>query len=131
MKKVLVGGTFAMVHPGHMFFLKKARSLGNCLVVVVAHEKTVLESKGKRVSPAAERAKALRKLDVVDRVRLGRASNKLKIAEEEKPDIIALGFDQEADEKDLRKELRKRGLECRVVRIKASLPGYSTSMIKK
>jgi FAD synthetase len=56
----------------------------------------------------------------------------MKIVKEERPDVIALGYDQETDEAELRKMLKEAGIKCRVVRIKTYLPGRSTSkMIKK
>ena len=31
MKKVLVFGTFDRLHPGHLYFLKNAKNMANCL----------------------------------------------------------------------------------------------------
>ena len=45
MKKVLTGGVFNTIHQGHIWFLKRAGELGDCLVVVVANDKTVLKKK--------------------------------------------------------------------------------------
>ena len=54
--KVLAGGAFNLIHPGHCHFLSEARKLGSELVVVVAHDRTV-ERNGKRpLLPAEDRA---------------------------------------------------------------------------
>ncbi len=37
----MVFGTFDRLHPGHVFFLKKARELGDYLIVVIARSETV------------------------------------------------------------------------------------------
>ena len=46
-KTVLVFGTFDGLHEGHQFFLKKARALGDRLVVVVARDVSVIALKGR------------------------------------------------------------------------------------
>ncbi len=125
-KKVLVGGVFSLLHPGHIFFLKAARKLGSSLVVVVAHDTTVNKKKGKPVFTAKERKEMVESLKFVSKVRIGHASDMMRVVREEKPNIIALGFDQE--ERELKEDLKELGLKCRISRIK-ELPGYSTSRI--
>jgi len=129
MKKVLVGGVFNIIHPGHILFLRTAKSLGDRLVVVVASDDTVRKKNGEVVFSARERAKVIGSLKLVDKVRVGSSKDMLKVVREEKPDIIALGFDQE--EGDLKKELKERGIDCKVVRISKHLPGCSTRKIMK
>jgi FAD synthetase len=96
MLKVMVFGTFDILHPGHEHMLKEAKSLGNFLVVVIARDKTV--EKVKNHLPRLNenlRLKNLKRLNIADQVTLGTESeNKHLIIDEEKPDIIALGYDQ-------------------------------------
>ena len=94
-KKVLVGGVFSLLHPGHIFFLKSARKLGSSLVVVVAHDRTVSRKKGKPAFTARERKEMVGSLKFVDKVRIGHTSDMMKVVKEEKPGIIALGYDQD------------------------------------
>lgn len=127
--KVLVGGVFNVLHPGHIHFLEKARELGDELVVVLATDETVLREKGVLVLPAEGRKMVLESLKLVDKVLIGDDNDKLRVVEKEKPDLIALGYNQDVDARKLERDLRGRGLRCRVVRIKSKLPGYSTTDI--
>ena len=130
-RKVLVGGVFSILHPGHMLFLESARKLGSSLVVVIAHDRTVQRRKGKPPFTAKDRARMVASLKLVDRVRIGDPYDMMKAVREEKPGIIALGYDQGIDERKLRQELESMGLKTKVVRIRKRLPGYSTSKIIK
>lgn len=123
MKKVLVGGSFNLLHPGHIFFLEKARKLGDCLVVVVASDRTVLRNKGLLIMKAEARKKVLESLSIADKVVIGDDRDFMKVVRKERPAIIALGFDQELDEK-MSKQIEKTGI--RIVRIKSKLKGYKT-----
>ncbi|MEM5798011.1 MAG: adenylyltransferase/cytidyltransferase family protein [Candidatus Aenigmatarchaeota archaeon] len=93
-KRVLVGGTFNVLHPGHIFFLKKAKMLGDELIVVLANDKTARKN-GKLFSPASERKRLLSSLKFVDKVVIGAwPKNEEKFVKKFKPDIIAIGYDQ-------------------------------------
>jgi FAD synthetase len=126
MKRVLVGGAFNVIHPGHIFFLKKAKSLGDFLIVVVANDNNVLKNKGYLLFSAEERKMILENLKIVDKVVIGDKSDFLRVVEKEKPDIIALGYDQKINEKDLREKLKSMKIDCKVVRIKEKFGNYST-----
>ncbi len=91
-KKVLVGGCFNLIHPGHIYFLKEAKKLGGELIVVLANDKN---NKKPYAISAKERKKILKFLNIADRILIGDPKNKTKIVEMIKPDIIALGYDQE------------------------------------
>ena len=54
----------------------------------------------------------------VDRAILGDRDDIFKPILELRPDVIVLGYDQHFDESWLQEELGKRGVNCRVVRIK-------------
>lgn len=94
MKKVMVFGTFDILHPGHEHFLKKAKSYGD-LMIVVARDKTVKSVKGKLPRNSEKiRIKNLLRLGIADKVILGNIKDKLKVVLVHKPDIICLGYDQ-------------------------------------
>lgn len=119
-----MGGVFNIIHSGHVWFLKRAKSLGDCLVVVVANDKTVLKKKP-LIKPQEERKKSLERLGIADKVVIGDKRDFLKVVKKERPEIIALGYDQEFD-KNLLKALK--GLGCKLVRI-PRFGSYSTSRI--
>ena len=123
-KKVLAGGTFNIIHPGHILFLEKAKSLGDHLTVVVASDKTVLRQKG-LVMPAGARARVVASLKPVDKVVIGHQSDFFRVVLSERPDIIALGYDQKPD--DVILQARKVGIK--VVRIRSSDRRYKTQEI--
>ncbi|MBI2971657.1 MAG: adenylyltransferase/cytidyltransferase family protein [Candidatus Aenigmarchaeota archaeon] len=113
MKKVLTGGKFNSIHPGHVYLLQQAKALGSMLVVVLAHDR----HNGKPYAvPAEKRKKNIEKLGIANKVLTGHPDSFVQTVLEEKPDIIALGYDQQLP-KDVTRELLKQ-LAIRVVRIK-------------
>jgi FAD synthetase len=134
MTRVLVFGTFDILHPGHEYFLKQAKKQGGELVVVVARDSTVKQVKGEQPHHDENfRLSNIQNLDYVDKAMLGNKTNdKYKIVEEIKPDLICLGYDQKAFVDDLEKELKKRGLSASIMRIDAYKPDiYKSSRYKK
>jgi len=125
-KKVLAGGAFNIIHPGHRHFLKKAKELGDELVVVVASDKTVLGNKKKLLFPANVRADMVKSLDFVDRAVIGDDLDMMRVVRLERPDIIAIGYDQ--DDETIRRQIRRTGIKCKVIRL-GKLKGYSTKKI--
>lgn len=116
-KRVVATGTFDIIHPGHITFLEEAKKLGEELIVIVAREKNV-KHKPKPVIPEEQRRRVVEALKPVDKAILGDKDDIFRPIMELKPDIIVLGYDQHFDESWLEEELKKRGLNCRVVRIR-------------
>lgn len=133
MKKVLVTGTFDIIHPGHLSFLKQAKRRGNFLIAVIGRDATVKRVKG--CAPyfnERERRQNLKALNVANKVVLGNYGDKLSIIEKLKPDIICLGYDQKAYTKNLARELKKRGLNPRITRLKShQSEKHKTSFLHK
>lgn len=95
MKKVIVFGTFDIIHAGHLDLFRQAREYGDFLIVVVARDLTVCEVKGREPqNNELIRFKNVEDLKIADKVRLGCLEDKYQSIAEEKPDIIALGYDQ-------------------------------------
>jgi len=90
MKKVLIGGKFNQVHPGHLWLLKKAKKLGY-LIVVLAHEK---HNKRTYSVSSKLRKKNLEKFRLADKVVVGSSSGFVGVVKKYKPDVIVLGYDQ-------------------------------------
>ena len=73
----------------------------------------------------------IEQMEIEDKVILGYLSDQLRIVEEEKPDTIALGYDQRAFTEDLFKKLKERGLLVDIVRIPSYKPSVNKSSIIK
>lgn len=133
MKKVLVFGSFDFIHPGHLYFLNKAREKGDFLTVVLARDRTIKKlKKRKPLYPEQTRLKNLKKLRLADQILLGNLKDKYKIISKIKPKIICLGYDQKFFVRNLKNELKKRKINCRIVRLKSYKPKlYKSSILKK
>lgn len=117
MVKVMATGTFDILHLGHIYFLKEAKKLGDTLAVVVSTDITVRKLKHEPVNPEKIRLDLIKELKIVDEAYLGYEKDMYEILKEVKPDIITLGYDQIHDEKTIEKELKKRNIKAKVVRL--------------
>lgn len=129
-KKVMAFGTFDLLHEGHVKYLEEAKKLGGKLVVVVACDETVRrEKKREPVVHEESRRRLVEALKPVDRAVIGYKDDMFRIVEEETPDILALGPDQNHSDHGIEAELEKRKLDIRVVRIKEYVEGAKTRNI--
>ena len=97
MDKILLAGTFDILHPGHLNLLRQAKELGDFLIVVIARDENVLKAKGRKpYFDEDQRRLNLEKLNLADKVVLGDTQDKFKVLREEKPRRIALGYDQQS-----------------------------------
>lgn len=118
MVRVMAQGVFDILHLGHVHYLEKARELGDELVVVIASDKTVRARKHEPITPQDMRRDMVAALKCVDMAVVGSdTGDRYVTVEELKPDIIALGHDQEHDEARIKLELQKRGIPAKVVRL--------------
>jgi FAD synthetase len=130
--RILATGTFDLLHPGHIYFLTQARALGDELFVIVARDSNVTH-KPKPIVPEEQRLEMVNALGMVDKALLGSEKDMFEPLKQIRPEIIALGYDQKFDAELLKKELTKRGLPAKVVRIPLSkeCPLCSTGAIIK
>ena len=117
MVKVMASGTFDIIHMGHIYYLKEAKKLGDELIVVVACDETVRRLKHEPVTNEQMRLDIVKELKVVDEAYIGKSKGKYDIVERIKPDIIALGFDQLHNEKEIEQNLKKRNIKSKIVRL--------------
>jgi FAD synthetase len=118
MVRVMATGVFDIIHLGHLHYLEESKRLGDELVVVVATDTTVRKRKHEPITPQKMRCELVASLKPVDRAVLGKEGGDIfEIVKEVKPDIITLGYDQPFDQQNLEKELAKRGLRVKVVRM--------------
>ena len=110
MVRVLAVGVFDLLHAGHLHYLEQAKSLGDHLVVVVAHDDTVRKRKHEPVTGQELRCRMVAGLKPVDESLIGNPPDVpiFDILPVIKPDIIALGYDQEHAEERIRAALNER-----------------------
>ncbi len=119
---VLASGTFDLLHLGHVKYLEEAKKAGGRhakLVVIVARDKTVQRRKGaKPVMPEEHRRALVESLKVVDEAILGYEDFDIgMVIEKLKPDVIAVGYDQDGIEQQVRRAVAQRNLPVKVVKI--------------
>ncbi|MHA1615778.1 MAG: adenylyltransferase/cytidyltransferase family protein [Candidatus Njordarchaeales archaeon] len=132
--RVVVGGTFDIIHLGHLKFLWAAKKVAENteLIVIVARDSTVRKLKGRDpVFNEKERLEIVQNLKPVDKAILGRELDKdsfYDILQELKPDIVVLGYDQKFSEKDIKKWAEQQGLSLKIIRLpKFSFNGLESS----
>jgi len=127
--KVIGFGTFDGVHPGHLFFLHELKKLGDELIIIIARDKNVLRIKKKTPKFNENiRLEGVNKEDIADQVVLGSDNNFYECLSEYKPNIIGLGYDQNADTDYLKEYFP----EIEIVRVGAFEPGrYKSSIINQ
>ena len=114
----MIFGSFDVVHPGHLYFIKKAKTFGDKLFVVVARDSTIEKIKGKKPKYSEkERKEHIQELRSVDKAILGNKEDPYKIIEEIKPGAICLGYDQNSFSKNLKQELEKRNVKAEIRRL--------------
>ena len=131
MVRVMATGVFDLLHPGHLHFLESAKKLGDELVVVVATDTMVRKRKHEPITPQEMRRRMVAGLKGVDRAIVGREDDIYKTVEEVRPDIIALGYDQKFREEEVQRELKKRGLDVRIVRLDKDASGFDLDGTRK
>lgn len=129
-KIVFTNGCFDIVHAGHVRYLKKARSLGDCLVIGMNSDSSVKTIKGERrpIVPENERAEVLGGLSCVDYVVKFNDPTPLKLIEAIRPDILAKGADWAAKDIAGGDIVRKNGGKIRRITL---VKGRSTTNIIK
>lgn len=121
--RVLLFGTFDILHPGHQSLFKQARRYGGFVIAVIARDNTVI--KLKKHSPyftEKQRQKNLRQTNWANKVFLGDRKDYFKIIKKNKPDIICLGYDQKFFIKELKQKIGEWGLKIKIVKLKSFHP---------
>lgn len=128
----MVFGSFDLMHPGHLNFLRQAKSYGDKLVAVVARDSSI--QKIKNFTPKyseRDRLEHIRDMPMVDKGVLGYEKDPYEIVEEINPDIICLGYDQNSYSDNLEEELKKREMEIKIIRLSPYRPDlYKSSKLK-
>lgn len=134
MSRVLIFGTFDIIHPGHRFVFTQAKSHGDELWVVLARDSRIQKLKGRApYYDEKQRKEMLLREPEINEVVLGDESDVYRCLSEVKPDVILLGYDQRVYTENLRSELDVRGLvHTKVIRLKSYLPEiHKSSLLRR
>lgn len=94
MKKVITYGTYDLLHVGHINLLKKAKAMGDYLIVGLSTEKFNKIKKKKAILPYRHRKKILEAIKYVDEVIPENSWNqKERDIKNNKIDIFVMGSD--------------------------------------
>lgn len=121
-KVVIASGVFDLLHLGHVRFLEEAKRAGGEnaeLIAIIATDNTVENSKGRKpIMSEDQRCALVKSLRVVDEAVLGYENMDIgEVIEKIKPDVIALGYDQDDMEKEVITYVSKNKLPIEIVRI--------------
>jgi rfaE bifunctional protein nucleotidyltransferase chain/domain len=109
--RVMVNGTFDIVHRGHLELLQYAKSLGDYLLVAIDTDRRVSELKGpaRPVNNQKDRMFMLHSLKCVDYVKLFDSKEELiELMEIYRPDVYVKGSDWKQDKSSTAEQYCKR-----------------------
>ncbi len=94
-KVVFTNGCFDLLHRGHVHCLRKAKSLGDVLIVGLNSDASVRKIKGKRrpIIPQVDRAEILAALEMVDYVLIFAEETPHRVISALVPDVLVKGGD--------------------------------------
>ncbi|QGN07503.1 FAD synthase [Halorhabdus sp. CBA1104] len=128
MTKVLAQGTFDLLHPGHLHYLREAKAMGEQLHVIVARGENVTH-KQPPVLPDQQRLEMVAALNPVDAAHIGHPEDIFVPVERIDPDVLVLGYDQHHDEEKIADALTDRGIDCAVRRANACDTEYDGAVL--
>ena len=126
--RAVAQGTFDLLHPGHVHYLREAATFGDELHVIVARRCNVTH-KEPPILPDHQRREVVDAIDAVDEAHLGHESDIFVPIERIEPSVIVLGYDQHHDEEGVAAALEERGIDCRVERAGPREPGGEDELL--
>ncbi|GAB3658025.1 bifunctional HldE family protein [Glycomyces tarimensis] len=123
---VATGGCFDLLHPGHISLLRRARAMGDALVVCLNSDESIKRLKGpeRPILTAADRARLLAALATVDAVVVFDESTPTKVLDRLRPHIWVKGGDYADQPIPESQTVFRHGGEVVVV---PTVAGYSTT----
>lgn len=121
-------GTFDILHPGHLHYLREAAAMGDELCVIIARRENVTH-KRKPILSDRQRRDMVAALDPVDGAILGDREDIFVPIERIDPDVIVLGHDQHHDEERIESALAERGIDCAVERASGHDPDFADELL--
>lgn len=128
---VFTNGCFDILHYGHVMYLEKAKSSGDCLIVGINSDQSVKRIKGpnRPVVNEFDRARVLAGLESVDFVVIFNEDDPLKLIRALKPDVLIKGSDWE--NKGIIGSDFVRSYGGKVLTVKLAQGRSTTNLIKK
>lgn len=125
---VFTNGCFDILHRGHIYYLSRARAMGDLLVVGLNSDASVSKLKGpnRPVNQEQARAEVLGALAFVDHIILFPEDTPLKLISTLRPDILVKGGDYRKEKIVGYREVISWGGQVETI---ALLEGYSTTSI--
>ncbi|GIH51464.1 rfaE bifunctional protein, domain I/rfaE bifunctional protein, domain II [Microbispora rosea] len=123
---IATGGCFDLLHAGHVSLLRRARALGDALVVCVNSDDSIRRLKGpsRPLVSERDRVEVLRALGCVDAVTVFGEDTPSEVIERLCPDVWVKGGDYDERSMPEAEAVRRAGGE---VVILPTVPGYSTT----
>jgi rfaE bifunctional protein nucleotidyltransferase chain/domain len=127
-KIVFTNGCFDVLHRGHVYYLSKAREMGDVLVIGLNSDSSVsrLKGEGRPVNNQNARAEVLGALGMVDYIVIFEEDTPLELIKQVEPNLLVKGGDYKVEEIVGYKEVFSRGGLVLTIPI---LEGYSTTSI--
>lgn len=125
--KVLIFGTFDILHPGHLKLLNFAAKQGSVTVALTPDKLCEVYKGEKPVSNYDVRKIRLESLNLIDKVLpADNKPNTYNIISEVKPNVIVLGYDQLSLKKNISKRLDELRSTARII----VAPSYRANLYK-
>jgi D-beta-D-heptose 7-phosphate kinase/D-beta-D-heptose 1-phosphate adenosyltransferase len=122
-KIVFTNGCFDIIHAGHIRYLKRAKRLGDVLIIGLNSDTSLSSIKqGRPINPEKRRAEVLEALSMVDYIIIFNEKTPYLLIKSLKPDVLVKGGDWE----------KKNIVGHDIVAVTRSLPyvkGFSTTGI--
>ncbi len=104
-------GTFDIIHPGHLAYLRYAALHGDTVIVVVTPDSAVVRRKERvPLFRHEDRMTLVSSLKSVKKCVLGDEDDSWSVLESIKPDVICFGYDQKKAVGSLKKSLSRLGI---------------------
>lgn len=125
---VFTNGCFDLLHPGHVSYLRAARSLGDALVVGLNSDASIRKLKGssRPVVPEADRATVLEALKPVDAVIIFDEDTPVRLLREVGPAVYVKGGDYRVEDLPEAEVADEIGAEVKILPFES---GYSTTAL--
>ncbi|WP_328709392.1 PfkB family carbohydrate kinase [Microbispora hainanensis] len=123
---IATGGCFDLLHAGHVSLLRRARALGDALVVCVNSDDSIrrLKGPGRPLVSERDRVEVLRALGCVDAVTVFDEDTPSQVIERLCPDVWVKGGDYDERSMPEAEAVRRTGGEIVIL---PTVPGYSTT----